>query len=395
MRSLASSASVHRRSFLGASLAGVAAGAVTVPRGVHAGGDEWIRIGVVGCGGRGTGAALQAAAADAGVVVTALADLFADAVASSAALLSAALGPRFACPPERRFAGAEAWRRVIEADVDALILAAPPALRPAHLAAAVRAGRHVYCETPAAVDFAGVERAFAASAAAERAGLAVVSGLQLRHHAPTIAAIDRIRAGDIGRPLRALAHGHVGTAWLKPVGRGWSAAECRVRNWVRVDELSGGPFVEHQIHAIDRALWALGDATPLEAQPLPAAAWPVVAAGSAAVGARYRFADGTTLDASCSRGERPGDHLEDHVAGTRGGIDLRAAAASTAGGGQPHAACIGALVRGLRTGRPVNDGGRLCRATLTALLGREAARTGRSIAWADVAGPAAATTATI
>lgn len=395
MRSLASPGQIQRRSFLGASLAGAAAVAVTVPRGVHAGADERIRFGVVGCGGRGTGAALQAAAADAGVVVTALGDLFADAVASSAALLSAALGPRFACPAERRFAGVDAWRRVLEADVDALILAAPPALRPAHLAAAVRAGRHVYCETPAAVDFAGVEQAFAAAAAAERSGLTLVSGLQLRHHAPTSAAIDRIRDGGIGRPLRAVAHGHVGTAWLRPAGPNWSAAEWRARNWVRVDDLSGGPFVEHQIHAIDRALWALGDATPLEASPLPTAAWPAVAAGSSAIGARYRFADGVTLDASCSREERAGDHVEDRVEGTRGTIDLRSAAESTAPHGQPHAACIAALVLALRTGRPLNDGRRLCRATHAALIGREAARTGRPIAWTDAVGPAAATTGTI
>ena len=151
-----------RREFLGLSAGALAAGLAVRPAGVSAAARE-IRIGLIGCGGRGTGAAVQAAAADPGVRIVALGDLFADQLASAAHVLARDAGPQFACPAARRFNGADAHRRVLDAGVDAVLIAAPPHLRPRHVEEAVAAGVHLFCETPAAIDAEGAMRVARAS----------------------------------------------------------------------------------------------------------------------------------------------------------------------------------------------------------------------------------------
>lgn len=379
MRSMPLQRRIGRRPFLGAALG--AAGALAALRragGAFIPGSDRIRIGLVGCGGRGTGAALQAASADAGVVVTALGDLFADQVASSATLLEAS--GHLDCPMQRRFSGADAWLRVIQSDVDAVILAAPPWLRPDHVMAAVRAGRHVYCEKPAAVDVAGIATVRSACAAARQRGLSFVSGLCPRRDEATARTVARIRAGGVGRPLHAAVHARLGLPWRRPMQPGWTALEVTVRNWISCDRLSGGQLVEHHIQALDRAIWALGDDWPTSAEPL------VTADGM--TGVRYGYDDGRFLDASIDRREGGGRWIEESLAGTVGEADLRrhiVGGRQHAGSGRdPLQACAVALVDSLRSGHPADDGAALCRSTFAALMGRTASATGRRVDWRDL-----------
>jgi myo-inositol 2-dehydrogenase/D-chiro-inositol 1-dehydrogenase len=391
---------VNRRSFLGGSLAAVAASAV--PGGAFAAGSDRVRIGLVGCGGRGTGAALQAATADPGVVITALGDLFSDQVDATTAMLSASLGRRFDCPAERRFAAADAGLRVIASDVDAVILATPPYLRPGHVVAAVQAGRHVFCETPTAVDAAGVRTMLAVADLARTRGLSFVSGFHSRHHAPTVATITRILEGEIGRPLRGVAISHIGLPWRREPQPGSTPAETVQRNWITDDRLSGGGFVEHHVHAIDRAIWALGDDAPTAATAVHAEAFlpPAVATPTTAT-IHYRFADGRSLEACLVRREDIEMRIEESLEATAGRADLRqhtlvgnilrdparSGSDGRHGDGQVasgHAAGVASLVRALRSGRRVDDLETACRSTMIAVMGRMASESRDEVSWHDL-----------
>jgi len=380
-----------RRSLLAGSLAGGSLALSGLPGGgLFAGGSERIRIGLVGCGGRGTGAARQAAAAHPGVAITAVGDLFADHVTESAGLLEAELGPLFACPPERRFAGRDAWRRVLESELDAVILAAAPWSRPNQFAAALARGLHVYCEKPAATNLAGARIVLSACAAAEAGGLVVMSGLASRHHPATAATIARIQAGEIGRPWLAECRAWLGLPWHRPGQAGWTAQEYRQRNWVADRQLSGGPLVERHVDAIDRCLWALGDDHPVAASP---AETPTARDGGLAV--RYRFADGRELLADVALGGEgaPGrPEIVERVVGSRGQADLVGHRIEAAGKwadegpvANPWQAAMARFVAALVAGQGGDNGRAVCQSSLTAILGRIAVDQAREVGWHELA----------
>jgi predicted dehydrogenase len=273
-RSAATVRGTSRRSFLGGTVATTCAAAGTLPTGLcFAAGEQRLRIGLVGCGGRGTGAALQALEADPSVRVVALGDVFADQVASAADVLGRASG-RFDCPPLQRFVGPDAYRRVIDSGVDVVLLAAPPHTRPLHLEAAVAAGKHVYCEQPVAVDAAGVVRVAAAAARSRAAGLAVVSGFCFRRDDRMVEIVSRLHDGAIGMPRLVQAHAAIGLPWRKPADGGRAAGEWPLRNWISFTRYSGGHFVTHHVQAIDRAAWILGDVAPLTAEGMAGSSCP-------------------------------------------------------------------------------------------------------------------------
>jgi predicted dehydrogenase len=384
---------ITRRSFVGGSV--VAATVAALPRGgVFAAGSDTIRFGVVGCGGRGTGAALQAAAADRGVVISAIGGLFSDEVAASAERLTAALGHRFDCPAGRRFAGFDAGSAVIHADIDAVILATPPHLRPGHVAAAVAAGRHIYCETPAAVDSAGVSGILASSAEAASRGLSIVSGLRWRRDRATASTIARIHAGDLGRVLGATAIAQAAPPSQRSPHPGWSTHETRLRNWISEEQFSGGAYVEHHVHAIDRALWSLGDERPVMAVALQTTApLPAPAATPRSPTVRLLFSDGRWIDVGIDRRSGVETGCSATVRGTSGTADLveHTIAGRTVGvpirPEDPLANAAAALVGSLRGGERIDDLSILCRSTATATLVRTAARTPHPVRWIDLGIP--------
>lgn len=297
-----------------------------------AGGDGTLRVGIIGCGGRGTGAALHALA-DESVHVVALADLFADQVESSADLL-ARHSPRGVVAASRRHAGPSAWLDLLASPLDVVILAAPPATRPAHLAAAVAAGLHSWCETPAAIDPAGLTAVAAALDEARRRRLVVGAGLAGRFDMPTVATVERVREGAIGEIRSIALHHDLNLPWRKVLPSGVSPAEARQRNWISWQALSGGHFVEHQVHALDRALWILGDELPIGVEAvLPSEPAVEGEPGDVAAGAhvRYRFASGAVVEASCRRSPQATGGIVETVVGTRGRADLVGARVERAG----------------------------------------------------------------
>ena len=255
-----------RREFLGGALAAAAAMAVPRPAGAQAPvkGSDAIRVVVVGCGGRGTGAAAQALKADPGVVVWAMCDAFPDRIdAAIESLKKAGLGDRVQVPPERRFAGIDAAPRACASGVHAAILAGPPGFRPMHLKAAVDAGLHVFCEKPMFVDGAGALQVIDAAAAARAKGLNLVSGFCWRRSSPERALFERIAAGDIGDVVAMHSDYLTSPLGTVPRQQGWSDMAFQVRNWQHMVWLSGDFIVEQAVHSIDKINWAFGNAPPI------------------------------------------------------------------------------------------------------------------------------------
>lgn len=363
-----------RRDFLSRSTAVAAVAGMGMPAMLPArgAGGAVIRIGLVGCGGRGTGAALQAVAADPAVRIVALGDAFEDQLAASAGILARDARGRFDCPRARRFGGGDAYRRVLDSGVDAVLIAAPPHLRPLHVAAAVAAGVHVFCETPAAINVAGVAEVMEAFAAARRRGLTIASGLHARRDGRLAALVSRVHSGAIGRVDAVEVHAAIDKPWRVPASPAHAPAEGRLRNWITSPSLSGGHFVERHVHAIDRALWVLGDRAPEVAEPL--------AVGTVnGVAVRYRFPDGAEIVASTRPATAAVEMAPEVAVGSRGTCELEMSA-----NGHRFQATMDAFVAAIRSAEIMDDSASLTRGTLVAIMGRLAAARGRPVGWEEL-----------
>ncbi len=256
-----------RRQFLGstataASLAALTAGIRT--RAYAAGGDT-IRLGLIGCGGRGTGAAAQALNACKRAKLVAMGDAFQDQLDRSVKAVAKEHPDRVDVPPNRRFAGMDAYAGVIGADVDMVLLCTPPGFRPLHYEAAVKANKMVFMEKPVATDVPGIRRMIAANEQAKQKNLMVAVGLNNRHQDGVRKIIQRVHDGAIGDVMFLRAYGNNDGVWVRPRQSGQSEMEYQMRNWYYFNWLCGDLIVEQTVHSIDLVNWAKGD-HPVEAQ---------------------------------------------------------------------------------------------------------------------------------
>jgi len=222
-----------RRRFLQSSAAAV--GGVLAARpalGFHVAGSDVLRVGLVGCGGRGTGAATQALAADKNVKLVAMADAFEDRLTTSLEQIKAnkKVGHKVEVSPERRFVGFDAYQKLIDCGVDVVLLTTPPHFRPLHLKACVAAGKHVFAEKPVAVDGPGVRSVLATCEEAKKKNLTVVSGLCLRYSFGFRETVQRIHDGAIGDIRTLQATDYRGGIWVKPRQPDWNDMEWQMRN---------------------------------------------------------------------------------------------------------------------------------------------------------------------
>jgi myo-inositol 2-dehydrogenase/D-chiro-inositol 1-dehydrogenase len=225
--------------------------------------SDTLKIGLIGCGGRGTGAAEEALNADPNVVLAAMADAFSDQLDASYKKLKGKLPQKVQVPDNKKFVGLDAYQKLIDSDVDVVLLAAPPAFRPSHLEAAVKAGKHIFCEKPFAVDGPGLRRVIMAAQLAKAKNLSLVSGFCWRYHLPKRETFNRVLSGQIGEILTAEATYNTGELWFKERQSGWSDMEYKLRNWLYYNWLSGDHIIEQAIHSLDMLQWGMGDAMPV------------------------------------------------------------------------------------------------------------------------------------
>lgn len=275
MKSTTTSMNASRRDFLkhsgavaAASVTGSLLGGLDIARGAHAAGNEEIKIALIGCGGRGTGACAQALSTKGPVKLVAMADVFADKLTASLDNLKkqAEIKDRIDVPKERQFVGFDAYQKAIDAGVDMVLLTTNPHFRPLHYAAAVKAGKHIYMEKPVAIDAPGVRAVQETNELARKKGLLVAVGFQRRHQNGCRDHIRQIREGEIGevRSIRSyyLMSGITSRRKRLPEQ---TEMEYQLRNWLYFTWLSGDHFVEQHVHACDVGNW-VADAVPVKAQ---------------------------------------------------------------------------------------------------------------------------------
>jgi myo-inositol 2-dehydrogenase / D-chiro-inositol 1-dehydrogenase len=393
---------IDRRTFMKTTAAATAAATanLVLPHRVHAAGSDTLRVGLVGCGGRGTGAARDCLRAADGVELVALGDVMPDRLAQCREQLAgvAAEDPAFAAKlrisDDRCFTGLDAYRDVIASDIDLVLLATPPGFRPAHLAAAVDAGLHVFTEKPVAVDADGIRSVLATYERALQQDLGIVAGTQRRHQAEYLETIARIHDGAIGDVLGGQVYWNQGALWSREKEPGWSDVEWQIRNWLYFTWLSGDHIVEQHVHNIDVANWVIG------AHPVRATA----------VGGRQRrteprfghiydhfavdfeYESGARVLSMCRQMQGCANHVGEMFSGTAG----RSNGAGTIEGPRawswtkpevevsPYVQEHIDLIASIRAGRPLNELKQVTESTLSAIMGREAAYTGQAITWDEM-----------
>lgn len=402
----------NRREFLKGSTAAVVAGTLAgqlalAPR-VFAAGSDILKIGLVGCGGRGTGAASQALHADPQVQLVAMGDAFADKLEDSlTSLKKTDVADKITVDSNHKFVGFDAYKQVIDSGIDVVVLATPPHFRPAHLKYAVEKGKHAFVEKPVAVDGPGVQSMFATCEQAKQKGLAVVSGLCWRYHPGMRATFAKLP--EVGDIVAIQATYLTQTLKKFPRQPEWSDMEFQLRNWNGFTWLSGDFNVEQHVHSLDKVAWAMGDEPPVRCTG--------VGGRQARTGAEsghvydhfsvvYEYANGVKAFCTCRQMDGCASEVNDHIFGTKGVLHTisneltiggKTAWKFRANKGESvdmYQAEHNELFASIRSGKPINNGDYMTKSTLLAIMGRMSAYTGKVITWEqalaskEVLGPA-------
>ncbi|HXJ42890.1 MAG TPA: Gfo/Idh/MocA family oxidoreductase [Bryobacteraceae bacterium] len=388
-----------RRDFFRAGATGaLLAGAPILLKGAPAG--EAIKVGLVGCGGRGTGAANQALHADDYSVLTAVADVSQDNIDKCLDTLRKQQGDKaatkVAVDKPKQFVGLDAFEKLIASDVDVVLLATPPGFRPAHLRRAIEANKNVFCEKPIATDAPGVRHVLETVKMAKAKNLNLVAGFCWRYSNYIVEAFDQIHQGAIGDIVAYYATYY--TSPVKPMPpastrpAGISDIEWQIRNWYNFSWLCGDSIVEQAVHSVDKIAWAMKDQPPVSC----------VAVGGRQIPAEggniydhfevnYLYPNGTRAFMANRQIEGCYNENSDYILGTEGVCTI---------GRGPNPRITGKtkwsfegqkydmyqkehdeLFAAIRKNQPINDGNRMATSTLLAMMGRMAAYTGQEITW--------------
>ena len=391
---------LSRRDFIKTSAAASMAAMLSGTAGVFAAGSDKIRVGVIGCGGRGTGAAINCIESADGVEIVAMGDIFKDRLDKSIIKIKEKHPNALKVTEATSFSGFDAYKKVIACDVDMIIMAPPPQFRPMHLKAAIAAGKHVFMEKPVAVDAIGARSIIATSEIAERKGLAIVAGTQRRHQAHYLEIMKRIHNGDIGEVLAGQCYWNQAGLWLETAKNnlankeklGWSDMEYQIRNWLFFTWLSGDHIVEQHVHNIDIINWA-ARAHPIKAMGIggrEVRTGPEFGNIFDHFAVEFEYPNGMRLLSMCRQTVGCQRLVAERVIGTKGSAYTDGANASIKGPNayeyagestDPYVQEHTDLIASIRKGTPLNEGKRIAESTLTAIMGRTSAYTGRALSW--------------
>jgi myo-inositol 2-dehydrogenase / D-chiro-inositol 1-dehydrogenase len=399
--------STTRRTFVKETAATLAAAAAAtqmdlIPN-AHAAGSDTLRVGLIGCGDRGTGAAEQALTADSNTRLVAMADAFQDRIESSLEQLKGPkVGARVDVPSDRQYVGFDAYKNVID-QVDVVLLATPPHFRPLHLAYAVEKGIHSFVEKPVATDAPGVRAVLQLVEDAKKKNLSLVSGLCWRYYSPRREAMKRVADGAIGDIVAVETTYNSSGVWEPRRTRDQvkSDMEYQMRNWYYYTWLCGDHIVEQAVHALDTMAWALGDEPPTRCwgtggrQVRTDPKYGNIYDHFSVV---YEYPNNVRGYHNCRHWNGTDRQVKDYVLGSKGICDVfgtqpanfpviisRSPDESKWNYRGPRANMYQAehdeLFASIRAGKPINNGLYAARSTLLAIMGRMAAYTGQVITW--------------
>jgi myo-inositol 2-dehydrogenase/D-chiro-inositol 1-dehydrogenase len=390
---------VNRRSFLQTTstvAASALVGALSIERAAHAAGSDQLKIALIGCGGRGSGAADQALSTSGNTKLVAMGDAFRDRLDGSLDNLKKQHPDKVEVPEENKFIGFDAYKKAI-ALADVVILATPPGFRPIHFEEAVKQGKHVFMEKPVSTDAPGIRRVLAAAEEAKKKNLKVAVGLQRRHQKNYLEIIKRVHDGAIGEILASRVYWNDGGVWVKPRQPGQTEMEYQMRNWYYFVWLCGDHINEQHIHNLDVANWLKGDAHPIRAHGM--------GGRQVRTGKEYgeifdhhavefEYADGSRCFSQCRHIRGCLSDVSEHAYGTKGTVDLQdhkiykiaganAFSLEARAEKNPYQQEHDDLFDAIRNDKPYNEAFRGAQSTMTALLGRMATYSGAMVNWDD------------
>ena len=356
-----------------------------------------LKIGFIGCGGRGTGAAAQALKADSNVTLHAVGDVFASQIERSLASVRKEVDHegQFDVPKERQFVGLDAYEKVLASGVDTVILTTPPGFRPLHFKAAVDAGKHIFLEKPMATDAPGLRSVMESVKKAREKGLCVQPGFTWRYSTARREFYKRIHAGEIG-DLRAIYATYL-TGPVKPMPApeqrpaGMSDLEWQVRNWYNFVWTCGDGLVEQAVHSVDKIMWAVQDAPPLKCTATGGRQIPNFEGNIFDhISVNYEWADGTRAFMAQRQTSNCHGENTDYIMGAKGVGEISRRGVIINGPNKwkfegkdndMYQTEHDEMFASIRFGKPVNEGERMCSSTLAAIMGRMAAYTGTEVTW--------------
>ena len=389
---------IDRRKFLKSSGAAVIGGSMLTmgaTQNTYGSAPATLKVGLIGCGGRGTGAAAQALQADPNVVLTAMGDVFADRLEESHKAILEEVPQKVKVEKANKFVGFDAYRKVIDSGADVVLLATPPAFRPHHLMAAIEAGKHVFCEKPVAVDAPGVRKVLDAAKRAKEKKLSLVSGFTFRYDYSKRALFDKILKGDIGEIVSVSSTRNGGDLWYHPRQPSWTDMEYQMRNWYYQNWLSGDYLVEMIVHSLDLMMWAMGDKVPARA----------TGTGGRQVRVDQKYGniyDHFAIEFEYANGVRGfsfsrqqtgcSNRNSIEVVGTMGTAtaNMGASAHEITGKNKwvyqgeknnPYQTQHDEFFASIRNSKPMNDGEFMANSTMVAILGRMVAYSGQTLSW--------------
>ena len=348
-----------------------------------------IKVALVGCGGRGTGAAAQSLNCP-GTKLVAIADAFEDNVSKAAETLKKQFPDRVDLPAERIFHGFDAYQKAIDA-ADLVLLCTPPGFRPMHFEYAVEKAKHAFVEKPVAVDGPGIRKFIAAAKAADAKNLKVVCGLQRRYQNSYLETLEQVKAGIIGDIINSQVYWSGGGVWTRARQEGMTEMQYQMRNWYYFNWLCGDHICEQHIHNLDVGNWFKG-AVPVKANG--------IGGRTKRIGkdwgeiydhhyVEYTYADGTTMNSQCKHWNGTWSKVSETIVGTKGTAtpgaikDLAGKIIWRSRGEQnnPYQTEHDVLVKHIIENKPINDAHFTAEATLTAIMGRMATYTGQEVTW--------------
>lgn len=389
MNKTGSQTDLSRRHFI-KSTSLVAAGAAIAPYVItgHAQSDLQIKVGLIGCGGRGKGAAENVLEADKNVKIVAVADVFEERAKAAAT--------QFKVSPENCFSGFNAYKQLVALpDVNYVILATPPGFRYIHFPAAIEAGKNVFMEKPVAVDGPGVRAVIAAGELADKKGLKVAAGTQRRHQASYIETIKRIHDGEIGDIVALRAYWNQGQIWYNPWNDKVSDMENMLRNWYHYTWLCGDCIVEQHLHNIDVCNWVMND-HPVKAYGMGGRQIPYSFYNAKGhiwdhFAVEFEYKSGARMYSQCRQTSNCADNVSEAADGTKGksnpGGNIQVKGGSnwnfSGKSRNPYVQEHVDLIAAIRDNTKLNEAVQVAHSTMTAIMGRESAYSGKIITWEE------------
>lgn len=385
---------LNRRDFV--STGALAAGALAFgAAGVHAAGSENIKVGLIGCGGRGTGAAQNILEADRNVQIVALGDVSENNVKGALAGLKRKDKDRVIATPDSAFSGLDAFEKVLKSDVDLVILATPPGFRPYHLEAAIKAGKHVFTEKPVAVDVTGIRKCMELVKLSKEKNLAVVAGTQRRHQTGYLETIKRLHDGEIGDIVAGRAYWNGNGIWFRNRQPGMSDAQYQLNNWYHFNWLCGDHIVEQHVHNLDVINWIL-KSHPIKATGMGGRSNRKVGPPEEVghifdhFAVEYEYPNGVIIQSYCRQIEGCVNNISESVVGTKGKCNVSGYTINgkyVLEGKNDNAPYVQEhidLLKSIRDGKPLNELENVTTSTMTAILGRMATYSGKLMDWKKV-----------